>query len=435
MKKSHKYIYRILVICFAGIILFLTFNRHSKSGYFNYHSEIWADKAGYYVYLPAAFKFKFNPDNFPESIDNKTGHGFKLDYENKKVLTKYTYGVALLQLPFFLIADTLAESLNFKANGFSPVYHWSINVASIFYLILGLFFLGKFLKIHFKSNIICLVLLSIFLATNLYYYSIDETGMSHVYSFSLFCLYLYLLQRTNYLLIQNFWKIVLFGIVCGLIILIRPSNVIFLSAYFFLDINSKSDVFLRLKRLLLPKIFLPIIFSAFIIILPQLLYWKYAHGSLITYTYGNEGFNWTDPKLLQTWFSPNNGLFLYSPFYFVIIASLIYMIRKGIKNGVFILVLFLAISYVFSSWWDWGFGCCYGARNYVEYLAIFSIPLAYLYKNINRLNTGKIIGFWLLIFILIIFNLKMIYSYDVCFYGAGNWDWDAFFKLVVSPTK
>jgi len=183
---KNRYIYWIGLVLFFGVLLFLTFNKHSKSGYFNYHSEIWADKAGYYSYLPAALRFKFNPDNFPDSIDHKTGNGFNLDYKNKKVRTKYTYGVALLQLPFFCIADVLSNPLNFESNGFSPIYHWCINVASIFYLMLGLIFLFLFLKTSFGTQTSFLVTISIFLGTNLFYYSIDETGMSHIYSFFLF---------------------------------------------------------------------------------------------------------------------------------------------------------------------------------------------------------------------------------------------------------
>ena len=59
---KRRLLYRLGVFSFIVITLFLTFNKHSKSGYYNYHSEIWADKAGYYVYLPAVFKFNFNPN-------------------------------------------------------------------------------------------------------------------------------------------------------------------------------------------------------------------------------------------------------------------------------------------------------------------------------------------------------------------------------------
>jgi hypothetical protein len=433
MKARHLYI--IGILCFFGITLFLTFNRHSKSGYFNYHSEIWADKAGYYVYLPAAFKFNFNPDNFPDSIDANTGNGFTLDEINGKVITKYTYGVALMQSPFFCLAEILAEPLNFEKNGFSPIYHWSINVASVFYLVLGLLFLYKFLSTRFGKRSSLLAILSMFLATNLYYYSIIETGMSHIYSFSLFCIFLYFLQITNYLKKHGYWKSLILGLLIGLIILIRPTNILFLSTFFFLDINDKTDIFSRIKRLIPYKTLIPTIIGVLVIILPQFLYWNYTSGSLINYSYDNEGFNWLNPKFLNTWFSPNNGLFLYTPFYFLIIVALFLMIKNKKVNGIFVLILFLTISYTFSSWWMWSFGCSFGSRSYVEYLSVFSIPIAYAFHEIRKLKTIKIIYFTIMVLVLIAFNLKMTYSYDGCFYGKNAWDWDTYLELIESPTK
>ncbi|MCF8229989.1 MAG: hypothetical protein K9J24_13665, partial [Bacteroidales bacterium] len=83
-----------------------------------------------------------------------------------------------------------------ERNAFSPVYHWSLNVAAVFYLMAGMLLLGLFLKKHFRKLVVWLVLFSILAGTNLFYYSMDETGMSHVYSFFLFSLFLYLLQQT-----------------------------------------------------------------------------------------------------------------------------------------------------------------------------------------------------------------------------------------------
>lgn len=431
---NRKLIYLILFICFSGCVLFLTFNRHSKSGIFNYHSVIWSDKAGYYVYLPTVLKFHLNPDSFPDSIESKTGHGFHLDFINHKIITKYTYGVALMQLPFYLIADILAKPMNFESNGFSLIYHWSIDVASVFYLLFGLIFLRRFLLCFNGPNITIATILSIFLGTNLYYYSIDETGMSHVYSFFLFSYFLYLLKRTNYLLNQTFWKYFEFGIISCLIVIIRPSNIIFISTLFFLDVYSGSDFILRVKTFFRYDVLIPFILAAFIILLPQIVYWKYAYGAFIHYTYEQESFNWISPKFLKILFSPSNGLFLYCPFFVLIIISLIYMVKNRASNGIFILCLFCVISYVFSSWWDSGFGCAFGARSYVEYMAIFSIPLAHLYSHIKNLKPLKIIFFSCLVITLIIFNLKMTYSYDGCFYG-GIWDWHSYIKLITSPTK
>ena len=430
-----KYLLWAVLTCFTAIALFLTFNKHSRAGCFNYHSEIWSDKAGYYVYLPAALKYGLNPDSFPDSIIQKTGNGFALDHKNKKVLTKYPCGVAMLQLPFYLLANTLAAPLHFEPDGFSHIYNWSVDVAAVFYLVLGLFFMGAALKSRGGGRSAFLVPLALFLGTNLYYYALDESGMSHIYSFALFCSGLFLLQHTNYLKSGSRLNILVLGVIGGLIVVVRPTNIIFLLSYFFLDCNSKTDLALRVKRLLQPAVFLPVILGFLAAITPQLLYWNYAYGSFFHYTYGNEGFNWLHPKLAETWFAPRCGLFLYTPLWLIIVAGLGWMIRQKEANGQFLAGLFLVISYVFASWYDWGFGCALGGRSYVEYLSVMSIPLASLFEKFRGGNRSIRVGFLMLMLAMVALNLKMTYSYDGCFAGLNDWDWPAYFRFIASPTK
>jgi hypothetical protein len=112
------------------------------------------------------------------------------------------------------------------------------------------------------------------------------------------------------------------------------------------------------------------------------------------------------------------------------------MILRKVNNGFYLLGVFLIITYIFSSWWAYNFGCAFGARSYVEYLSLFSIPVAYIFEKVNT-DSNKISKsvFWIIIVALIIFNLKMTYSYDGCFYGSGDWDWKEYFNLVTSPTN
>lgn len=423
------------VLAFTALVIFLSFNRHSKSGYFNYHSEIWADKAGYYVYLPAAFKFNFDSRQFPDSIQIKTGGGFELLQDQQKVVTKYPYGVALLQAPFFLIADFIAEKNDVGPPGFSPVHHGFVNVAAVFYLVMGLIMLYYFLRPAFSPKVVVSVLFTVFAGTTLFHYSVDETGMSHVYSFALFSAWLLLLHRTEFLKKGNAATFFLFGLVAGLIVVTRPSNILFLSVFIFWNISDPNHLKDRLWRLFNLRIVVPVLLGFLITLIPQMIYWAYAFDSPVSYSYGDEGFNWLQPKLLNIWFSPNNGLFLYTPLFGLTVIALAIMIRQKMKNGLFLLVLFLGISYVVSAWWDWSFGCSYGARNYVEYCSIFSVPLAFLYSRITKGSKRLIIAFFGIIVLLIAFNLKMSYSYDECYYGKDNWDWNYYMELVKSPPK
>jgi hypothetical protein len=291
------------------------------------------------------------------------------------------------------MADLLSKPLGYKSNGFSEIYNRSVSVAGVLYMLLGLLFLRKYLQLFFTNTITNLALLSVFLATNLFYYAINDTGMSHVYSFALFSIYIYLVQLVFLSSKITFWKFFTLGLVAGLIILIRPTNILFLSIYFFLNINTKKDFFNKIRIITNFKTVAALSLGILLAFVPQFMYWKYIFGSMLNYSYENEEFNWLNPQPLKTLFSTNNGLFLYTPFYFIIIFGLIFMMLKKIKGGLYIMLLCVLITYVFSSWWIFSFGCSYGARSYVEYLALFSIPIAYLYQYILSQTTIKKVVF------------------------------------------
>jgi hypothetical protein len=431
---AYKRILKITSLVFLfTILLFLTFNKHSKSNYFNFHSEIWADKAGYNVYLPALFKYNFDPHQFPDSIDSKTGHGFKLDYENKKIQTKYTCGIAILQTPFYLLADILSEPLGYESDGYSPIYFGIINIASVFYFLIALIFFYKFLRNYFSITVTTLTITTIFLGTNLYYYIIDDTGMSHGYSFFLFSAYLFFLKKNNFQYRFTLFNSFLFGLLIGLIVLIRPTNILFILCIFFFELDNLNTIKDRLRNIMRIKYTLFTLISFAIVLLPQLLYWNYLTGSFFHYSYAEEGFSWLKPQIFKTWFATNNGLFSYNPFYLLILLSTILLItqKQRLKIAIPVLVIFLVLSYILSCWYIPSFGCSYGQRSFVEYLPILCLPIGYLYERVLKFPVIKQVLFWGLILVIIVFNLKLIYIYDECFYG-DYWDWDIYFNLIKS---
>lgn len=411
-------------------MIFLQFNRHSKAGLHSYHSEIWSDKAGYYMYLPATFKYSYQPEKFPEGIDTLTGKGFVLDYENNLVRDKYTCGIAILQIPFYLTADLLAKPLGFKADGFSEIYHKSINIAAAFYLFAGLAFLVLFLKFQYSLKTSIITTLLIFSASHLFYYAIDETGMTHLYSFSLVAILLYFFRKTVYLTKVNFLQLLLMGFILGLIVLIRPINIFILSAFFFLDLDKTQEIKDRIVQIFRKS---PLLFIGFVVaILPQLIYWKYTYGSFFYYSYGVEGFDVIRPEWVKFLISPRSGIFTYTPLFFLIILGGILMMKKRKINGFYLVSLFVFLSYFFSCWWDWGYGCSFGSRNLVEYLPLFALPLAFLIHKI--LTSNKMVSLSaVLVLFLIALNLKIFYSFDDCFYGE-DWEWSIYWRYIFGPT-
>lgn len=426
----------LLLILLTGMLLFLTFNRHSRSGMYNYHSEIWGDKAGYYVYLPATFIYSFDASRFPPGIDTATGNGFRLDLLDNRVVTKYTCGVAVMLSPLFLATHAIAGALDAPRDGFSMPYHKMIDVAGVIYLMAGIILWYRVLRKYFSQQVSILTITALFLGSNLYYYAVDETGMSHVYSFFLFSLYLFAIQRIFSGPDPKLKWIILTGVSAAMIVLVRPVNAVFLPVILFLDATSREEISRRISSLIKWQHLLILLFIGLLVLLPQLLYWHHTYNQFLMYTYQGEGFtNLASPALTRYLFSTNNGLILYNPILLFSICGMILMLIRRNENGRMAAVLFLVVIYLFSSWWNWYYGCGFGNRSFTEYTSIMAIPFGYQMNTILQHRWKTLKWLWIIILcILVIMNLKMIYSWDGCWYGS-TWDWDRFFKLLIAPPK
>jgi hypothetical protein len=425
MRKEFKV---LLLSVFTLLLLFISFNRHSKYEAFHYRSEIFADRAGYYVYLPAGIIYGFKAGNFPDNIDTKTGNGFQLDTATNTVITKYTYGVSLLQFPFFLLAHGVSSITKFKADGFSFLYQKSIDVAAIFYLLLGLIALYIFLNKKFSQIISFISVIVIFISTNLFYYSVIDTGMSHVYSFSMFSLYLLVLYNRDEFKGNQLKYGLLLGMLAGIIVMLRPLNLLFIISAFFLY----PEVFRPRSLTKHPIFLLAFIFAGSAMLIPQMCYWNYLTGSPIYYSYAGESFsNILNPKLAAVLFAPNSGHILYNPVFLLGLVGVALMIFEQRRYGWVAATLLIVLIYLISSWWIYSFGCGFANRNFVEYYALLAFPIAYLLNKPKSKNMQT--GLYILILLFAFYNIKMSISFDGCWYGNNDWDWSMYLHWLLNP--
>lgn len=425
---------RALWFLLGIFLVFFALNRHARSDRFNYHSEIWSDKAGYQIYL-SGFEYGWDTENLPDTgLSRMTGYGFYTDLESGTFITKYTYGTALAQSPFYLLGHFL-EAEDEAYPGFSVIQNRMVSLAAAVYLLLGLFFLYRFLSYYFSKKLLPWLIVILLFGTNLLYYGSHETGMSHVYSFAVFAGLLLFIKRKNFLQNAKIWELIAFGLLSGWIIMLRQSNALFPLIVLFLDSSSWSEIRTRILHFLRLKNLLWIVLGGVLMILPQLLYWNYAFESMVAYSYGEEGFNWFAPKLIRSFFDPYNGLFIYMPIMALVLFWMIQMTRNKVQNGRLVLVSFLIISYVFSCWWAWWFGCAFGQRSYVEYLTLFSIPIGYGLTKLIQLSALKRYSLLLIIVVCCAYTSKMAMSIDHCFEGSKNWDWPVYIELLQSPMK
>jgi hypothetical protein len=418
-----------LVFLALGLFLLIrTFNYHS-SVFENYKKAIYADAAGYYVYLPCAFIYGFANDNMPQHLLPVLGNGFVV--KEGKVITKYPYGVALLNAPAFLTAHAFAIIFGYEADGFSEVYQQAIALSAMLYLYAGLFFLYRYLRFFCSGWVINSGLLLLLFGTNLFYYAMYAPGMSHIYSFFLFSLLLFLLHTYLHHPASRNNPLYFIGIplVVSLIFIVRNLNIIFLPFVFIVCLFPLVGVRAKLPTLFQTGRLISYASLFILFVLPQLLYNQFAYGHFFMNTYADESFLYLDsPKLAELWFSPLNGMFLYNPMLLVVVVSSLHQIFEKKYIAFFILACFLLFSYLYASWYSWFLGCAYGCRAVIDILPLLSLPFFSLLSGIS--GKGKKIMVYACLSLFLLINLNTLSAFDYCFNGKPDWDWFEFKKNV-----
>lgn len=377
---------------------------------------------GYYCYLPATFIYgEFSKESVIDTSYLKTWPG------TEKIHTKYTCGVALMEAPFFLVTHFLSKPLGFKSNGHSNVYSYGIMIASIFYMLFGMYLLYLKLSLAFTKKVTWFVLCSTFLGTNLYYYTLFQPGMSHVYSFSLYALMVLL---TDTIINNEKWStrnFILLGIISSLIVLVRPTGIVFLlyPLYHWSKVTKNKLAFFRNHAWQLGWMAL----VALLIWAPQFIYWKSITGHWIMWSYGDESFKyWREPKLIRVLIDPWNGWLLYTPLAIIPLLSLALGRKANKHSEQTIINILLLATYLFASWWAWWFGGAFGHRSFVEFYALLAIPFAVIVDQSfsKRWKTILIIA---LVSVFIYYNLALTYQYHPPWDGP-NWTYESWWYEV-----
>ncbi len=407
----------IITICLTIIEVHLNLVRYAQQNVIQW------DIVGYYSYLPATFIEKDLKLSFINSENKNRYSGVKYAYVDDKEghhVIKYSMGMAVLYAPFFMAAQALAEPLGYKADGYSEIYHFFIEFSGLFYLLFGLLYLRKLLLLYYSENITALTICVIFFGTNLLNYSTLDGAMSHAYTFSLFSVLLYTIVKCYKQPKPGY--AVSMALLLGLIILIRPVNLLFALALLFFGVITFSDLKKRVgfflshyKHILL---FLIVLMG---VILPQLLYYKYVTGSFLVFSYGKEGFYFSQPHMIECLVGFRKGWFIYSPVFLFAMAGIWYM-RKQASAGFYTMHLLLLpiYLYVVASWWCWWYGGSFSLRPMIDVYPLLALSLAACFYKITELGKLKRISLFGLLAFLVCLNIYQTfqYKYNIIHYDA-----------------
>ena len=377
------------------------------------------DAVSYWAYLPATFiyhdlSFEFT-SGLPEDFEGRIWTHIA---ENGNRVQKMTLGNSLLWTPFFLAAHGYAHLSEYEADGYTLPYSIAIFVAGLFYLAIGLIFLKKVLKFYFNDLTISLVLILLVFGTNLLHYAVVEPGMSHVYSFCLFSIYLFVTIKwsTN----PSWSNSIKLGLLTGLIILVRPSNIIIVFIPLLWGVTSVKSFKAKLQIIFKNKF--RIISAAFVALLVfglQIIYWKSITGNLFYYSYGDEGFFFLHPRIIDGLLSYRKGWLIYTPVMLFALFGFWYL-KKQIPASFWPILIFLIVNiYLVFSWWCWWYGGSFGARILVESYAFLSLPLAAVIQKISK-KRRIARSIWIIIFgTLVWINLFQMRQYRI---SLLHWD-------------
>ncbi|MBX3102343.1 MAG: hypothetical protein KF690_07545 [Bacteroidetes bacterium] len=410
------------VVVLLGLLkLGADFSMDRQRGYENV-VFVW-DQEGYYKYLQGAFIW-----GRLDSMDVRFPQNYPVHPVSGRMVNKYTCGVAMLQLPFFGLAHLTAGTAERETQGYGNHYAIWIKYAALCYGIMGLALVWLMLYRQFgvRNPAAALTVVGLALGTNLNWYATGEPAMSHVYSFALFALWLYL---TPAVLTRGQWGRWLgYGLILGLITLVRPVNglIILYPLGWWLAHRNPQLPGVR------PGYWLAAVSGMALMWLPQLCYWHYVTGNWLYDSYGAEGFtHWLHPHLSNVLFSHLNGWLSYSPLMLLSLAGIVcLLVRRHWAGGIVVLV-FLLLWYLCASWWMWWFGGSLGYRPFIEFYPLLAIPLGILVHTL--LQPGGRWAFRIpaaavyLVGIVIALGLLVRYNGE---WSEGNWTQEAWWHLI-----
>ncbi len=361
------------------------------------------DANGYYVFLPAIFIYNDLENlsfvnDMPEQFDRKY---FLYANASGGYMTKYSPGLAILELPFFLIAHASAKVLGIEATGYSPPYRLAMGISSIFYSCLGLWFLAKVLLRYFNPTSVLFTLVLMLFGTTIFHTTLMQSGTTHNHVFMVLALLLLYIDKW-----YHGQQAVDFGLAAffaGYAALIRPTEALVALipiGYFFQYWKHQKFNFRYLFSQVKGIVFALIGFL--VCLLPVLLYWKFATGNWVAYTYEQEGFYFDRPW--QIWyglFGFRKGWFIYTPLLFLA-AYGYFLMRKDERFAAYrsALIWYLPFNlFIVLSWYGWWYGGCFGNRALIPCLALAAFPIAYLFDSpkIMKLPLLAISGLFVLL--------------------------------------
>ncbi|HZQ06131.1 MAG TPA: glycosyltransferase family 39 protein, partial [Anaerolineae bacterium] len=346
-----------------------------------------------------------------------------------EVYSKYGYGTSLFAAPLYLLALYVP---------FGGLMQVTLLACAVAVAITGALVYLAAQRLNFSTTVALILALLFGLATPAWVYAKEFWSESFALV-TLFATYYVLLVSRDSL--QN-RAAVLAGILVGLAIAVRTTNVLLVplyAAYAFINFRP-----FQIRGRALIAFLIPVL----VFILSVLFYNALRFGNPFTTGYrADEDFS--NPLLLGAYgllFSPGKGLFVYAPF----LAALpfgVWQFWKRVslhRELIFSILFFLFNLILFSAWYYWWGGTNWAARFLVPtlpFLVLLCAPLIELLLTPNKNRTAQIVLIIICALLVIISFLNELAGVAINSLTyrlrtvtlSSNPDWDAIFSPALSP--
>ncbi|KKT29369.1 MAG: hypothetical protein UW41_C0022G0014 [Candidatus Collierbacteria bacterium GW2011_GWC2_44_18] len=399
-----KYIYLCLFL--FAVLIFLI--HYAISG-----QAVYGDGIGYYSHLHSwiidrdwdytnEYKHIYDHEhnNFDTGVESPVVQIVSTS-ESGKAENFYGTGVAVLLLPFYLLAHLISMALNLfganlTTNGYGDWYQIFSGLGAIFYTVCGIYFLEKIIYFETRNSRISVVsAMTIFLSTNLLYYGSFDVINSHFASFFLATVFFYLFFNdkgsNNHLLL---------GLMAGLMTITRIQDSVIVILWVTEILRSHN-----LKLKVVSKFLIGFLFG----IMPLAIHWSMVFDNPLRQTYIRGLFETFQarqvPSILGSLFNPVTGLFTRIPLLAVLYIFFLYLVvKKEAKNLLYpfsFLVMQFCIITVQGGW----VAAAYGGRMYLSSMVFFGLLLG---KLLLRISVKSLARVYLIVSLFIVINFISI---------------------------
>jgi hypothetical protein len=393
------------------------------------------DGVGYYAYVRAPLidhNLNFEPDyisantSFREARLDEFGRPKSMFRTPTGHLENhFTVGPAILWSPFLVLTHggvLLARALGFQvaADGFSAPYRIAMAFGTAFWAFLGLLLAFRVARQYAGDMWACLATIAIWWASSLPVYMYFNPAWSHAHSAFAVSLFLWYWHRTRDHRTPAQWCVL--ALTAGLMLNVYYANAMLLTVLV-VEAARQYLAAARSSQSAPPSVTISQLFVRHLLfmavvagsLLPTFITRYIVYGSPFQTGYGAvQNWAWRSPYFLAVLFSPDHGLFSWTPLLLLATAGLVLFKWQEPRVGTPLLAAALSFYLFIACYPDWAGISSFGNRFFVSLTPLFVIGLSVLLQRVAILFQNQRVAvstLSLILAVFIVWNLAFVFQW------------------------